>query len=357
MENKTIEFLLSEEKTILFENSINEVFDNESPFKEIVEKDDYTGYSVVFDGDKENPIKFSDLFHLKVNVKNVGGFDFLFKQEGFEKEKVIDGVSGLKEMPVENVEQAKEKVNALFNTIKESNPLFFLYSPKGEFKLEIDSLDFSVFGFYVKRFEKPKPPKKERKKIEKLPRPERPAKPVKAKETAGKEEKPVKVKEKRERVNYLPIIWNRICIFWDNVCAFFEPLRDNAVHYAFILISVFLIGFSSSVGAYYCYAGNNVFYFLFVCSLVGAVLNYFVLYDYFKDHILLSNDFVLTVMDVLVSIGASIGGFFIFFVLQKEVPESLSGPGIILLIMAAVVLGVNLITVPFAYFMRKRKEK
>ena len=134
------------------------------------------------------------------------------------------------------------------------------------------------------------------------------------------------------------------------------PLKENIVHYAFIMISVFLIGFSSSVGVYYCYAGNNVFYFLFVCSLVGAVLNYFVYYDFFKKHKFLSSDYILTVIDVLISIGIAVAGFYVFYVLQKEIPESIKGPSTILLIMAAVILGVNAIVTPIAYFFRKRKK-
>ena len=317
MESKTIEFILSEDQSLKFDSQLNEVLDNVSPFKEMLEKSDYTEYSVVFDGNKDDIINFSDVFHLRVNVKDVGGFDFIFSQNDFEKNKIIEMIAALKEMPVENIDQAKEKVNALFDAVKDKNPLFMLYSPKGEFAVQAEDLSIDIFKFYIKRTEKPAPVK-----IEK--------------------------KSKEHKV---------YSSFWAQICDFFSPIKDNVVHYAFIMVSVFLIGFSSSVGIYYCYAGNNVFYFLFVCSLVGAILNYFVYYDFFKKHKFLSNGFVLTIVDVLFSIGIAIGGFYIFYVLQKEIPESLNGPLSILLIMAGVVLGVNILVSPIAWFFRKRKEK
>ena len=316
MEYKTIQFLSPEDQSLSFDSQLNEILDNISPFKEMLEKGDYTEYSVVFDENKDAAIKFSDVFHLRVNVKKVGGFDFIFSQNGFEKDKIIEMIAALKEMPVENIEQAKEKVNALFDAVKDKNPLFMLYSPKGEFVLQGEDLTIDVFKFYIKRTEKPAPVKKVSKPKESTP-----------------------------------------TSLWGKICNFFAPLKENVVHYAFIMVSVFLIGFSSSVGVYYCYAGNNVFYFLFICSLVGAVLNYFVYYDFFKKHKFLSNDFILTVIDVFISIGIAVAGFYVFFVLQKEIPEAIKGPLTILLIMTAVVLGVNIIVSPIAYFFRKRKEK
>ena len=337
MENKTITFLTSRDQSLVFENQINEIKNNVSPFKEILEKSDYTDYSVVFDDNKESAIKFSEMFHLRVNVKNVGGFDFLFKQDGFEKEMIIEKISALKEMLVDNLEQAKAKAKALFDVFGENRPLFLLYSPKGEYVLAKEDLSLDTFKFFIKREEKPAPIK--------------PIKPVKPIRPIKKEEKNTESATKRKALN--KELFKEI---WEYVCYFFMPLKENVVHYAFILISIFLIGFSSSVGIYYCYAGNNVFYFLFICSLVGGVLNYFVYYDYFKNHKVLSNDSILTIIDILLSIGIAIGGFYVFFVLQKEIPEAITNEKTILLIMVAVIIGINAISCPIAYFLRKRKE-
>ena len=314
MENKKLEFLLPDNQSLSFENQLNEVLDNVSPFKEILEKRDYSEYSVVFNEKKENAINLGDIFHLRVNVKKVGGFDFIFAKNSFKKDKIIEMISTLKETPVESIEQAKDKVNALFDFVKEKNLLFMLYSPKGEFILQGEDLSIDVIKFYVERTEKPVPVKND----------------IKPKETNSDS-------------------------FWGKICNFFAPLKDNVVHYAFIMVSVFLIGFSSSVGIYYCYAKNNVFYFLFICSLVGAILNYFVYFDFFKKHKFLSNDFALTIIDILVSIGIAVAGFYVFYSLQKEIPESIKGPLPILLIMVCVVIGVNALVSPIAYLVRKRK--
>ena len=132
MKSKKIEFVLSEDSTLLFENTRNEVLSNVSPFKEILSKSDYSDLSLSFDGDKEKAINFDDLFQLRINVKEVGGFDLLFKQVDFNKEEIIKQVIALKEMQVDSLESAKEKVVALFDIFKDNAPLFVCYSPKGE---------------------------------------------------------------------------------------------------------------------------------------------------------------------------------------------------------------------------------
>ena len=312
MKNKKIEFILSEDKTLLFENQHNEVLSNVSPFKEILSKSHYSELSLSFDDDKANPINFDDLFQLRVNVKNIGGFDLFFKQANFNKEEVIKQIIALKEMQVDSLESAKEKVVALFNIFGDSLPLFICYSPKGEFQINLDDIPVDTFAFLIKLVEEPKP---------------------------VEQEKVKKVKHNNE--------------FVGKVLDFFSPATVNPVHYLFILISSFLIGFSSSIGIYYCYAGNNVFYFLFVCSLVGTLLNFFVYSDYFKKHVILSKDTALTFIDVLIGIGLSIGSFFIFYVMQKEKPTSLKSPLTILLIMTAVIIFVNVLTCSIAFLLKK----
>lgn len=316
MKNKKIEFLLGEDKTLLFENQHNEVLSNTSPFKEILNKSDYSDLSFSFDDSKDQSINFDDLFQLRVNVKDVGGFDLFFKQVDFNKEEIIKQIIVLKEMQVDGLESAKEKVSALFNIFGNNLPLFVCYSPKGEFQIGLDDIPSDTFLFLIKPVEKPKP---------------------------VKQEKAPKV--------------NNSNSFFGKVSEFFSPIVTNTVHYLFILISSFLIGFSSSIGIYYCYAGNNVFYFLFVCSLVGALLNFFVYSDYFKKYFILSKDTALTAIDVLIGIGLSIGSFFIFYVVQKEKPTSLKSPLAILLIMSAVIILINVLTCSLAFLLKKEKKK
>lgn len=311
MKNNKIEFVLSEDNILLFENKHNEVLSNVSPFKEILLKSHYSDLSLSFD-DKTHVVSFNDLFQLRVNIKDIGGFDFFFEQTNFNKEDIIKQIIALKEIQVDSLESAKEKVVALSNIFGDNLPLFICYSPKGEFKISLDDIPLDTFAFLIKLVEEPKP-------IE--------------------QEKVKKVKYNNE--------------FIDKVLDFFSPVAANPVHYLFILISSFLIGFSGSIGVYYCYAGNNVFYFLFVCSLVGTLLNFFVYSDYFKKHTILSKDTVLTFIDVLIGIGLSIGSFFIFYVTQKEKPTSLKSPLTILLIMTAVIIFVNVLTCCIAFLLKK----
>ena len=316
MKNKKIEFLLCEDTTLSFENQHNEVLSNASPFKEILSKNNYSELSLSFDGNKEESVSFDDLFQLRVNVKEVGGFDLLFKQVDFNKEEVIKQVIALKEMQVDSLESAKEKVVSLLNIFGNNSPLFICYSPKGEFQVGLEDIPVDTFAFLIKPVEEPKPEKE----------------------------------EKAKKVTHSDS-------FLGKILDFFSPITTNPVHYLFILISSFLIGFSSSIGVYYCYAGNNVFYFLFVCSLVGALLNFFVYSDYFKKHIIFSKDTAVTAIDILIGIGLSIGSFFIFYVVQKEKPTALKSPLTILLIMTAVIILINILTCSIAFLLKKGKKQ
>ena len=311
MENRSIEFIFSEDKSLLFDQNINELFDNELPL-------DGEDIKIYLNGDKEKVINLDELFHLRVNVKLIGRFDFFFEQESFDKWAIVKQVTPLKEMEVNDIESAKAKVNELVKIFAEVLPIFVTYSPKGEYSVTANDIAINATLFYLKPVEKPKP---------------------------VKVEKPVK-KEKSAPVG-----------LWNKIIDFLYPLKENSIHYIFILISCFLIGFSSSIGVYYCYVGNNVFYFLFVCSLVGAILNFFVHFDYFEKHKLMSKDTILTIIDMLIGIGVSIGSFFIFYALQKEKPTSLSGPLVILLIMNAVIILANVIASSLAFLLKRGKKK
>ena len=316
MKSKIIEFILSENQTLQFENNNNEILNNVSPFKELLEKRDCSNFYVALNNEK---INLNEITQIKVNIKQVGLFNFFFRKENdIDKWQLISSLSTLMEAPVESAEQAKEKVNSLFKTINGESALFVFYSPRGEFYLGNNDLCFDVYTFIVKNVE------------------------------------PSSQTETKHKIDNMSDSGFKGLL--NKVLLFLSPLKENVVHYAFILVSVFLIGFSSSIGVYYCYAHNNVFYFLFICSLVGTILDYFVYFDFFKKHKLMSNDFILTIIDIIISIGVAIGGFYIFYSLQKDIPESITSIGKILLIMIAVVLVVNALVCPIAYFLRKRKE-
>ena len=316
MKSKSIEFISSDNQILKIENNNNEVLNIVSPVKELLEKRDCSSFYVVLNNEK---INLNEITQIKVNIKQVGLFNFFFKQEEkIDKWQLINSLSALMETPVENSEQAKDKVNSLFKSIDGESALFVFYSPKGEFYLKNDDLRFDV-NIYV----------------------------IKNTETSNQ------IEEKNKTANFSDDGFKGLI---NKVFLFLAPLKENIVHYAFILVSIFLIGFSSSIGVYYCYAHNNVFYFLFVCSIVGTILDYFVYFDFFKKHKLMSNDFILTIIDIIISIGIAIGGFYIFYSLQKEIPESITSVGKIILIMIAIVIVVNAIVCPVAYFLRKRKE-
>lgn len=63
MESKKIEFALGEDKSLSFESQHNEVLSNASPFKEILNKSDYSDLSFSFDDNKDQSITLKIYFN------------------------------------------------------------------------------------------------------------------------------------------------------------------------------------------------------------------------------------------------------------------------------------------------------
>lgn len=317
MESNKIELIVSDEETYQFENQLNTV-SNKTPFKELVSSDGYFDYKLKLDDN--DAVSFNDLFHLKVNVKNVGSFDFFFISKDFNKDEVIEKISVLKEIEVIDIETAKNKVNKLFESFGDSKSLFLIYSPEGEYMLSNNDIQLDTFIFFLEGVE-------ENKAVEKK-----------------KEKKPIEKPESKNTV-------------WRKISRFFSPLKENYIHYLFILISVVLIGFTSSMSAFNFYVGNNLFYIFFVCTLIGTVLETFVFIDYFKKHQIKSKDFILTVMDIIIATGLAIGAYYIFYIAQKVIPEKLTSSSTIVWIMTLVIIGCSFISCTIGYLINKRQKK
>ena len=306
----------SQEKT--YEPGIKEISRDESPFKEIIDGEDFSELS--FSLGEEN-ILLSDLFQLKVNVKKVGSFYFFLKSEGFNKQELIQKIGELKEMPINNLQEAKAKVSALLAIMKEYDSLFVLYTLKGELRINANELGLDGFLFVLDRNTEVAPVKEE-------------------KEEVIKEEEPKKG-------------------LWAKIKDFFSPLSEQKIHYIFSFVASFLISFTVSIGVYNCYAGKKIYLFFFVCGLIGTLLTAFIFMDFFKLFRLKSKEYVLSIGIELIGVAVGLGGFGIFNSFQKEMPASLTSvrPIILIDLVASILLllGATLVSFVLRKFILKNK--
>ena len=144
---------------------------------------------------------------------------------------------------------------------------------------------------------------------------------------------------------------------WEEIKLIGEVIKKQGFYYLFIFVAILLVGFTTSIGVYNCYAGKMICIFFFVCALVGGALNFFVSSDFLKGAKIKSRESYVGLAIIVTSICLSLLAFYIFYILQKEKPESLTGPGPIYGISIAVSIFVATVTILLAFFIKKKKEK
>ncbi len=299
-----------------------------APFKEILDGSDVNNYSLILS--EENKIILNDVFRLKVNVKSVGELYFLLPLESFDRETAVNKISPLKGIKIFDEETAKAKVEKLIETVNEFKPLLVFYIPNGKFLLSLDkfaNFSWNFPAYYQEQKEefteeKPLPIKKE------------------------------KVKDNSEKVSFKEKAKN----FFSQVKWFFAPFKKDGFYYLFAFIATLLIGFTSSIGIFNCYDGKLICIFFFVCSLVGAVLNYFVYSDLFKKVTLKDRSFYFALFFSVLGAGLSALTFLLFYSLQKQIPESLNNTTLIYILTVVISLASSLLGILIALLVRKFKK-
>ena len=315
MTHKKIIFYKLDEQALSFDNVINEASENDALFSLLLSKGDYYDYSLSFD-DEESRYNLKGTFQFQVNISKVGSFHFLIKHDSFDKQEAVMEIIRLKEIEVTDLESAKNKVNALFDFVKKYDILFSIYTPKGEYSLSIDQLDYNLFMFFIKVSEKPVIEEKE------------------AVSCASNEDK-----------SFLGILK-----------MVFSPLAKDYIHYIFVIVAGFLISFTTGVGVFNVYKNNAISIFFFGCAVVGLVLSGFIFVDFFKKSKFKSFAFVWSVIVSLIGIAIGAAGFMIFFSTQKELPENLASPKNIIIIQCLTAFIATALAVVAGYFISLRKQ-
>lgn len=177
---------------------------------------------------------------------------------------------------------------------------------------------------------------------------EQPSKPApapeKRKEEKNEEEssKPQEQEEKSENsfASWIKDIWKII------VSEKFSVL--------FVMVAALIIELATYIGFNYAYGGKGICVFFFICAFIGAGLNGFVYYDMFKEGKV--NKKVIGILSTAFLIGALIGlgGYAIFYNVQKEKPEGLPAFILLTLITLLIAIAVDIIAVLIARFVSKK---
>ena len=322
-------FIPPKGEPITFTQSIVEVEEDFSPIKEILKKNDFSNFYFVPSDNDEDKIALSSVFQLQVNVKNVGVFHFIFKSEGFNKEEVVNQVSALKDMNVDNSESARYKVNALISILKNYDPLFAVYKENPDtyyYAYQVDMIINRMFPVFVVKGE------------EDLQMDEIFIGDTFFEESASKPEKKKKiVKVSKEKL--------------------LKDLFKNKFSLLLIFVSTVLIQVSIPLGILNVYSKNALYIFLFICGVIGIVMNAYCYIDYFRNRNIKNPLFLFSTLANLIGLGVGIGVFAIFYNISNK-EEGVPAIGSFIAIGVLVTLIVVAATIAIIYFIpRKNKTK
>ena len=303
--------------TIQFTESFNVVSRNISPFKEFLKKNDFSTYSVSIDEEK---FSLKDAFLFQVNVMESGTIYAVFKIEGFVKEEVATKLSTLAEQKVTDLSSAKEKTSAALSILDEYHPYMYLYVQKNDYYLTPDELkeiyqgSAPVFIIEKEKEEVPASYKEEHN------------------DNKNKEKKKFSLKE------------------------FILPIKQNKYHFLFLSISSFLVGFASSIGIFNSILNKGIAVLFYICAFIGAFLQTFIYYDYFKEKGIKDINFRYSLFFSILGSLLSMGAYSIYHTIDKS--EGKENVSIVLLMLLAVFISIGLValSVTIGYLITRKKK-
>ncbi len=306
----------ADNNTLDFDESFVVIEKDVSPFKEMMKKEDFSSYSISFD-DSEEKISLKDAFLLLVNVKDSGSIYALFPKDEFNKEEITKRLTELKEMKISNNFDALEKNKKALSLLDEYHPYMYLYVEKNDYYLTKEELEEIYKGdTYIFIVEKEKE--------EAL---------ISEDESSSSEKKKFSFKE------------------------FFSPFKKYKYQFIFLTLASFLIGFAFSIGLFNSLLSNGISILFYVCMLVGAFLESFIYFDYFKEKDIKNKLFFYFLFFSILGSLLSMGAYSIYHLLDKsEGKENLS-----FLLLFFLSVGSSIIFIPISVFIgrliSKKKKK
>lgn len=116
----------------------------------------------------------------------------------------------------------------------------------------------------------------------------------------------------------------------------------------FIMVAALIVELSTYIGFNYAYSGKGICAFFFICAAVGAGLNGFVFYDLFREGKVKKLLFGILTCSYLIGALGGLGGYAIFFNLQKDKPENIPSFALLTFITLLIAIAVDAIAVLIA---------
>ena len=324
-----IKFITPKNDIITYNQNTVEVEEDFSPFREIIKKYDFSNFYFVPNDNDNEKISLGNTFHLQVNVKNVGTFHFIFKNDGFNREDILKQVSGLRELNVDNAESAKYKVEALIGAVKGYDPLFAVFKESPDTYYYSYQLELEVnhqFPLFVIKIQ------------EDLRIDEFSIGADEFQETGNKPER----KKKFTKISKDKLL---------------KEIARNKFSLLLVFVSTVLLQVSMPLGILNVYAKNALYIFLFICGTIGLAMNVYCYVDYFKNRNMMNPIFWFSVISNVIGMGVGIGIFAIFYNISTKA-EGTPGIGSFILIGTLITIIVVAATISIVYFIpRKNKLK
>ena len=313
-----ITFFDSAEKSYLYKEDFNVINKNVSPFKEMIKKEDISSYSISINN--EEKISLKETFLFLINIKESGSLYVLFNKSDFNKEEIIKKITELKDIKINNKESSLDKHKKVFDILESYHPIIYLYIEKHEYCLHKDELRKIYKGnspFFI---------------IEKEIEVEEPII-VTNKEEGKKEKKKFSFKN------------------------FILPIKKYKYHFLFLTVSSFLVGFAFSLGLFNSILNKGISVLFYICVLVGAFLQTFIYYDYFKEKKIKDKLFIYSLSFSVLGALFSMGAYSLYHSIDKT--EGKENVSFILLLMLSLVVSLIfiLISVLIGYLINNKKKK
>ena len=321
-------FINSEGQETIYEQLVCEVTESTSPIKEIIDKKDFSNYSLFFN---EQAISLEDSFLLQVNVKDIGVFRFIFNKDGFEKDEIINQISALKEKVVIDTQSAKDKVSFLLNIVNRPCLLFAIYKPNdvsyisNEYLQTFVSLNAQLFLIKQEQVNQ----------IYEV--------------NVGEKEKPLETSKKKERKE-------KKKVSNQTFKRFFKIISEKKFHFLLLLVSTTLFEVSIPLAIADVYEANPIYIFLFICAVIGIGMDGYSYYDLFKTERPFSLTSIASYLFNLIGIGTGIGLFVLFYNLSN-LSENVPPIGSMILIGLLVCFILCIAIVVTTFFIPKKDKR
>ena len=311
-------------KENVFEERIVEIDRSISPIKEILNKNDFSSFSVLLN---EQNISLQDSFQLQVNVKDVGSFRFIFNKEGFDKDETINKISALKDIDVIDVRTAQNKVNMLLNIVDQPSLLFMVYESLDDLYIDENYFRY-LMNHQIQTFLIKKEQKEE----------------IMYELNVGEQPIDNQKKKSSKKINK------------EGIKKFFKQVADKKFHFLLLLVSSILFEVSIPLAIVNVYAKNAIYVFLFICSLIGIGMDGYSFYDLFKKYSPKHSLSIASYVTNVIGLGAGIGLFALFYNLSN-LEEGVPSMGSMIWIGLLISLIVCGAVIAVAYFLPKKKKK